>query len=257
LLGGFGNGHADVSADVSSYTDLITSEYANQPNFVAAVAALCQGQADNQAILAGLAQLFDIDVAVGSQEDAVGLWVGRSRQLLEPLAGVYFSFDVAGVGFDQGTWIGPFDPTTGLVSLSDDAYRTYLQFGVASNQWDGTIPGIYAALNIIYPPGSGVVPLICDNGNMTMTVVVIGSTDAVTDALFEDGLLVMRPDGVEIAGIYVDQKGPVFCFDAEGPNVAGFDVGYWLGTAFDSMEQLTTPDGTPITTPDGTPVTTP
>ncbi|MGC7970039.1 DUF2612 domain-containing protein, partial [Salmonella enterica] len=66
---------------------------------------------------------FDLDQAIGVQLDAVGEWVGISRNITVPLAGVYFSFDIAGLGFDQGVWKGPFDPDTGLTTLDDDTYR--------------------------------------------------------------------------------------------------------------------------------------
>ncbi|MEK6319934.1 MAG: DUF2612 domain-containing protein, partial [Burkholderia gladioli] len=104
-------------ADLDDYTSLITSEHQPQPRFMALVGALVSPLVDQMNVVASMPALFDLDNAVGDQLDKVGEWVGLSRQVSTPLTGVYFSFDIVDLGFDQGTWKGPFDPDTGLVSL--------------------------------------------------------------------------------------------------------------------------------------------
>jgi hypothetical protein len=219
-----------MTALITDYTSLITSEHADKPNFMAMVSLLAQWAVDRRNLLASIPGLYDIDTAVGQQLDRVGEWVGISRNLSLPLTGVYFSFDTAGLGFDQGTWQGPFDPTTGLVALPDDQYRILLYATIAANNWDGTVPGAYVAWSTVFAP-LGYSILIADNQNMTMDVVLVGpAPDAVTLALFTGGYLNLRPAGVGISNYYLPTvpDTPVFGFDAENSGISGFDVGAWV-----------------------------
>jgi hypothetical protein len=219
-----------MTAQLTDYTSLITSEHQSAPRYMAMVSLLAQWAVDRRSLLASIPELYDIDTAVGQQLDRVGEWVGVSRKLSLPLTGVYFSFDAAGLGFDQGTWLGPFDPTSGLVSLPDDQYRILLYATIAANNWDGTVPTAYTAWNTIFAP-LGYSILIEDNQNMTMDVVLVGpSPDAVTLALFTGGYLNLRPAGVGINNYYLPSVpgSPVFGMDVETASIAGFDVGGWV-----------------------------
>jgi hypothetical protein len=218
-----------MAAQLSDYTSLITSEH-QQPKFLAMVSLLAQWAVDRRNLLASIPGLYDIDVAVGQQLDRVGEWVGISRNLPLPLTNVYFSFDADGLGFDGGTWKGPFDPTTGLVALPDDQYRILLYAKIAANNWDGTVPGAYTAWNTIFAP-LGYSILISDNQDMTMDIVLVGpQPDAVTLALFTGGFLNLRPAGVGINNYYLPSvpDSPVFGFDVETSAISGFDVGGWV-----------------------------
>lgn len=214
--------------NVARYTDLITSEHEDKPKFLATLVALVTGAADITNMISTMPALYDLDVAAGVQEDTVGLWVGKSRQLVEPLAGVYFSFDTVGLGFDEGTLMGPFDPVDGLVSLPDDAYRTLLRATIAANNWDGTIPMAYSAWDVLFGTSSFIL-IIQDNGNMSMTVGFLGDPpDAVTTRLIETGqLLSLRPAGVLIDAYVIPSipDTPLFGFDVEDSAISGFDVG--------------------------------
>ncbi len=216
-----------MTGDVSRYTGLITSEHADKPKFVATVAASVQPFADVLATLTALPAAFDIDQAVGTQLDIVGLWVGVSRQLLEPLTGVYFSFDTIGLGFDQGTWQGPFDPTSGLVSLPDDAYRALLYATIGSNQWDGTIPGAYGVWQLLF--GSSERILIQDFGDMSMlTALMDKSANATINALFTTGAIRLKPAGVQlITAVPSVALAPLFGFDVQNASISGWDSGCW------------------------------
>lgn len=137
-------------AQLTDYTDLVTSEHSDKPRFMATLSAVAQCFVDLQNGLIDIPDEFDLDNAVGVQLDAVGLWVGISRKVNTPLAGVYFSFDTSGLGFDQGVWQGPFDPTTGVTSLDDDTYRLLLRAKIGANHWDGTLGTSAAILNAIF-----------------------------------------------------------------------------------------------------------
>jgi hypothetical protein len=220
-----------MSADITPYTNLVTSEHYGKPNFMASVSALVQPCADEALQVAEIIALYDLDVAVGSQLDTVGQWVGQSRDLESPLVGVYFSFDTYGVGFDQGVWIGPYDPVDGLVVLADPEYRTLLRARIAANQWDGTIPTAYAVWSIIFANEPFTI-LIQDNDDMSMAFILLPTSstpDAVILLLFAGGYFDLRPDGVQVLGHFTSSiyGAPVFGFDTENQVIAGFDVGAW------------------------------
>jgi len=216
---------------MSQYTDLVTSEHADKPKFMAAVDALSGGQLATQASTLSFVSKFDLDAAEGQQLDVLGEWIGRSRYLEVPLIGVYFSFDTAGVGFDEGTWRGPFDPITGLEVLPDDSYRVLLRAEIARNQWNGTIPSAYEFLDPVFPTREVIVQ---DNGDMSMTIGILGSAplDAVSIALLTKGYLSVKPVGVRITDYLQpsDLATPFFGMDAANDSIAGFDTGSWPTT---------------------------
>lgn len=214
---------------MSAYTGLITSEHSDKPKFVAMVGFLTGIIADISAIIQSMPTDFDLDAAVGAQLDAVGVRVGQTRNLTTPLTDVYFSLDMVGLGLDESVWLGPYDPTTGLVALPDDAYRTLLRAVIAANNWDGTIPGAYAVWSILFPDR---IILIQDNGDMTMDVILMDpSPDSITKALLTGGYLSLRPAGVGVRNyILPSVAGPIFGLDVQNENMAGVDFGVW-GTA--------------------------
>lgn len=91
---------------MSKYTELITNYHATKPKFLAHVDLMTRPLIDVAAATRGLITAFDIDSAVGVQLDILGLWIGRSRVVSQPISGVYFSWDTDGLGYDQGVWRG-------------------------------------------------------------------------------------------------------------------------------------------------------
>ena len=213
-------------ASSTDYTQLIPSENAAKPKFTAMVAAVtgCFADANNSA--QSIEAAFDLDTAAGAQLDSIGRWVGASRYVSAPLSGIYFAFDTAGLGWDQGSWKGPYDPSEGLQGLDDATYRTLIRAKIAANHWDGTVASLLAILGVIFTD-----PLtttyVVDNQDMTMTIGMVGSTpSAINMALLTGGYLVPKPSGVRIiyGGV---TPGPVFGFDTSTSLIAGFDVGVW------------------------------
>jgi hypothetical protein len=185
------------TGNMLTYLSRVTSEHRNQPKFIATLVATLQPLIDIQAFLNQLYSQFDLDNAVGAQLDQVGLWIGFSRTLKIPLASVFFTWDTAGLGWDQGAWFGPFDPTTGLVMLSDVTYRAVLQLKVAYNATNGTNQAISAILLNIFPTlFPGVTIKYVDGQNMTMAYTMTGSYTPLIKQLFLQGLLTVRPMGV-------------------------------------------------------------
>lgn len=214
---------------VSDYTSLITSEHNQRPNFTAMISAIAAGSVDGQNLLASFVSLFDLDQAVGQQLDCIGQWVGVTRNLAVPLTGVYFSFDTAKVGFDQGSWFGPGNPIANLITLPDDSYRILLRGQIAANQWDGTVPGAYHIWSLAFQLNQFAV-LIQDNQDMSITIIFLTQIlSAVVKALLLNGLLIARPAAVRITGYFQPSgPGPVFGFDSTNPNIKGFDQGSWI-----------------------------
>lgn len=239
-----------MSADITPYTGLITSEHRDQPRFLALVSALVQPLADITALIDGLPQAFDLDTAIGAQLDVVGQWVGRTRNLKTPITGVFFSLDTAGVGFDQGIWWSPYTPTTGIEVLPDDQYRLILRARIMNNQWDGSLEQAYAIIDSIFLSGNAPsprlgstfiigqsplgytpiqLPFIQDNADLSMLVGLSRKVpDALTLAMLTQGLLNVRPAGVQVSAYYtVTANAPMFALDIENDTFSGFDAGAW------------------------------
>lgn len=225
---------------MSKYTDLITNYHAGKFKFVAHLDLSTRPLTDASTALQGLVTAFDIDSAVGVQLDVLGEWIGRNRVVSQPIAGVYFSFDTEGLGWDQGVWQGPYDPDAGYTSLSDDTYRIVLKAKIAINNWNGqndTLPLIIeTALE-----GSGLKMQIVDNQNMTISVWVFPEVDISRVSLellaaIRQGYLTVKAAGVWAGDIQTplietpSVGNRFFGFDMDNEYIAGFDDGAWEKT---------------------------
>ncbi|WP_322068008.1 MULTISPECIES: DUF2612 domain-containing protein [Burkholderia] len=225
-------------ADLDDYTALITSEHSDKPLFVAMTGMLAAPLVDLMNVLEGMPAQFDLDDAVGDQLDIVGEWIGLSRQVSTPLTGIYFAFDLDGLGFDQGVWKGPFDPDTGLVSLDNDTYRMTLRAKIAANHWDGTPGGAADILDMLAPAGSLV--FLEDHCDMSITIGVAGKQpSALYLALLKNGLLSLKSEAIRVNYAVTSVDGaPIFGFDMTNEYVAGFDAGAWSGDQLVSASEL-------------------
>lgn len=217
---------------LSDYTSLIPPQNASKPKFMATLAALVQPAIDIQTVASFLAAgAFDLDQAVGVQLDQVGLWIGRERSVTIPLSGVYFSFDTPNLGFDQGNWQGPFDPTSGITLLDDETYRLLLRAKILMNSWDGTTAVALQAINLLFSASPGTIVTLQDNQDMSMTVGVSGVVpSAALISMLQNDEFNIRPVGVSINNLITSiNTTALFGFDVESSSIAGFDVGSWSG----------------------------
>lgn len=214
-----------MAADLERFLALLASQHQNKPKLEAALSAAIEPVVENADLSATIPALFDLDLAVGDQLDKTGEWVGVTRYLQVPLTGVYFSFDTDGLGFDEGVWKGPTDPSTGLVALPDEAYRLLLRVRILNNQWDGSIDGAYEIWDTLFE-GTGLVVFIEDHGDLTMSLGLLGSPDALSKAMFLNGLLNVKPAGVRMKSLLFGEP-PLFAFDIDNEYFAGFDEGSW------------------------------
>lgn len=222
---------------MSKYTDRITNYHRGKPLFVEHVDLSTRPLTDVSAAMYGLISAFDIDDAIGVQLDALGEWIGRSRIVSQQISGVYFSFDTAGLGWDQGVWQGPYDPDAGYTSLSDETYRIILKAKIAINNWDGTNDSLPQILDTALA-GSGLRMQIVDNQDMTIGVWVFPETDISNVSLeliaaIRQGYLTVKAAGVYAGSISTPSVitpsagSKFFGFDLENQYIAGFDDGAW------------------------------
>lgn len=215
---------------VDSYIGLITSYHRGRPRFVDMMRSILSPVVAATSGIRCLPASFDLDRAVGVQLDQVGEWVGVSRRVTTPIAGVYFSFDVPSLGFDLGFWQGPYDTDVGITLLDDETYRTLLRARIASNHWDGTLQSAKDALALIFPGGDTRL-FIVDNGDMTMTFGVAGVIPSlVLIALLSEDYIPLKPEGVRADYVITTvNELSVFGFDVDNEYIRGFDEGAWGG----------------------------
>lgn len=222
---------------MSKYTDRITNYHATKPKFFDHVDLSTRPFIDIARSMSGFISAFDIDTAVGVQLDILGLWIGCSRIVSQPISGVYFCWDTDGLGYDQGVWQGPYDPDSGYTSLSDDTYRIVLKTKIAINNWDGrndSLPPILDAATA----GSGLKMQIVDNQDMTISVWVFPEAD-ISDvsleliAAIKQGYLTVKAAGVRAGDIQTpsvetpSEGNRFFGFDMDNDYITGFDAGAW------------------------------
>jgi len=185
------------------YTTLITSQHADKPKFAAVVALTAGYWGSMRDLYRQIPALFDLDSAVGAHLDYVGEWVGLSRQLKAPIASAnYFSFDVAGLGWNQGNWKPGFASATQIAKLDDISYRAALRLKIAGNQWGGTL-GEFIGRQMLWEHAltPNVITYI-DNQNGTFSVQVTGPipSDFLKTAILQEQLF-PRPMGISLSSI--------------------------------------------------------
>ncbi len=212
---------------LSEYLDLITSQHRNKPKFsgvtASAVAplALCQGFIDTS-----LLRAWDLDTAIGKQLDHVAEWIGATRYIEQPLLDLYFTWDDRVItGWEHGYWQGKYDPSTGVIALGDDVFRTVLYAKIASNNWNGSRETMEGIWNSAFGDESTLA--VIDHQDMSITLYLQGFTNnPMLEFILKSGRIPLKPEGVRIRE-YIITKGAVFGFDSNSLAVRGFDIGYW------------------------------
>ena len=203
---GFGSGRYGLSdagpvfsLPVSYYLSLFTSQYRLAPNLNAWTMALLGPLDDITTCLGGMTEAFDLDTAVGSQLDTLGIILGQNRT----------------VGFQPSNGVSPV--------LDDTTYRTLLRAKIGFNQWSGLIGDLQPIWKSLFPTGTIV---IHDNQNMTALIVLTGAFTSILQDLIVNGYIVPRPETVEFT--YSFGQLPILGFDSNNALIAGFDSGHFL-----------------------------
>lgn len=208
------------------YLGLITSQHRGKPNFTAVLNVLTAPLVAAQAVLAEFSSSYDLDSAVGSQLDAVGEWIGTTRRLRAPIDNVFFSWDTAGKGWDEGYWKGPFVPAEGVAEMDDSSYRAALRLRVAVNHWSGQNQS-YRYLPVKLEGTNGNIITVVDNQDMSMRVVVLGIQPSLFFRLVvQQQELTPKPLGVRITG-YEYRNTPVYGHDFSDTLYDGMDRGFY------------------------------
>lgn len=198
-------------AGTLDYQNLVTSEHAPKPKFMALIAATTQGFVDLQAFLATLQIEFDVDSARWTQLDAIGVRVGLDRNLRATAPGIYVQA-----------------PPDGTTPLTDDDYRVLLRGKIGANQWDGTIDGAFTDLTGIFGD-TGSTLFMLDNQDMSMVIAVAGAVpDASFQAALAGGYMQVRPAAVQASYVFPTAPGgPLFGFGVDNEFIGGFSHGVW------------------------------
>jgi len=215
-----------MSYTVEYYQSLVTSEHQSAPNYMAWLGAMIEPLTVVQSVINNFVANFDVDTAIGAQLDIVGQWVGVSRVLETAITGVFFSFNVPGLGFNQGVWKGPFEGDE-ITLLPDDIYRIVIKFKILANKWDGSIPTAYADFATVFTGGESV--FIMDNQDMSMSIGLVGfNFNALGLAALQQGYFPFKPEGVRIKEYIIIPTGQkIFAFNLNGGLFGGFNSGYW------------------------------
>lgn len=218
-----------VSPTLDYYLGLIPSEHRDKPKFVATVTARVQPYVDLMATLARMIGLFNPN-ATGDQLDKFAEWVGANRNLQTPLQNVWFTWGTAGLGWGEGTILGPGDvEANGLAVLPDDSFQVLVKLVIAMNNWDGTVPGAYSIWQTVMGSDYGL--LYQDNQDQTILVVFTGLiTSVAIKALITGGYFNIVPAGVRIVEFAQPSVAntPVFGFGANNSTVGGWGTGCWI-----------------------------
>ncbi|MDU4960210.1 MAG: DUF2612 domain-containing protein [Sporomusaceae bacterium] len=180
------------------YLNLISSQHRDKPKYMAMLSALMQPSEDIFAVGVYLDDEFDIDNAVGKQQDILGHIVGQERTL-------------------------PFQPARGLSPVLDNyAYRQLLKAKIAKNTWKGRVEDLKETWLTLF----GKPIIIQDNQDMTIDVVVVGLFDQIVKDMILNGLIVPKPQSVGVNYAFADEA--VFGYDMETASIKGYDHADWM-----------------------------
>jgi hypothetical protein len=209
------------------YLKLITPQHRTAPKFVSHIDLITRTLSDIAQRTLQLNEAFSLDKAIGVQLDAVGEWIGLSRYVKTPIVGVYFSLDMDGIGFDQGSWKRRYDGDSGFTELDDETYRTLLRVKIEANHWDGS-GEVLARIYQRILPDSKTTLFFVDNQDMTMDVFMTGGViPEVIKAVIRQGYLNIKPEAVRVNNYINSAECGLFGFDIQNEYVAGFDIGGW------------------------------
>jgi len=184
-----------------SYLNLITSEFRDQPKYIAMLTSIFDQFVSVSNVLDYINKGLDVDSAQGAQLDIIGQYLGQSRKL---------SYNITGL--------------TG--ALNDDDYRFLLKAKIAQLAWDGTNGGIIKLWNELFP---GVEFTLVDNQDMTCDIIISSlSLSSIMIGLIEAGLIIPRPAGVKYEYSFVSET--LFAYDVDTEYFSGYDIGHWNGT---------------------------
>lgn len=191
----------------TDYSTLLTSEYIDQPNFVATVKLTANAIGDITALLQSLPAQFDLDNALGSQLDVDGQWIGFSRTVGGVLLVQFFGFadDATALTFGElgnpaigGRFYELGEDTSSTATLADPEYRLLLRAKILQNDWDGTVAEFEAAVADVI----GISTTVIDPGTNVVLIMPSAAVDGVLSQLLTTYDLLPRAAGVRYQFVF-------------------------------------------------------
>lgn len=174
----------------------IVSQYANSPHILGMIAAFDAEMDEEANLTAFYNMLWNVLTAEGWGLDVWGRIVVINRNL--QVSSRFFGFEEGLPDFDPFN-VSPFyagQGTTTTVRLTDDAYRQLILAKALANITYGSIPGINAILQLLFP-GRGAC-YVTDNQDMTMTYTFHFQPTPLELAIIETSNVLPRPSGVRV-----------------------------------------------------------
>lgn len=183
---------------LDGYLDLITSEHATKPKFIAYNKAYLEKLLSCTSLVEKFDEYFNLEKATGDQLDKIGYNVGIDRVL-------------------------PINDPDIPASLPDDLYRLVIKSKIQQNHWDGTMQGWYNIMQVMFPESAFDIQ---DNFDMTVNILIIDPNfDDTKIALLLNGYLLPKPSGVELVYTVVDSS--LFGWESNTQFIKGWDLGAW------------------------------
>ena len=192
---------------MTDYTTLLTSQYKNSPNLIQNVQLTANAIGDITALLQSLPAQFDLDVALGSQLDVDGQWIGFSRTIGGVLLVQFFGFadDATALTFGElgspsigGRFLELGEDTSSTATLADPEYRLLLRAKILQNDWDGSVAEFEAAIADII----GIPTTVVDPGTRVVLIMPSAAVDPVLSQLLTTYDLIPRAAGVRYQFVF-------------------------------------------------------
>jgi hypothetical protein len=155
---------------IDTYLDSVTSQHRDKPKFIAWLSATLNKTDDVYNCIKTFEDAFDLDKAIGVQQDVLGRMIGTNRVL----------------NIETDT-ISPV--------MENETYRLVQKAKIAQNNWDGSIPKIYELWDNMF---DNLKLQIIDNQDMSMTAVIFGSIKELNELLIANGYIVPKPSTVRL-----------------------------------------------------------
>jgi len=196
-IGEFAIGDSSIGTMQFDYTKTILSQYANSPILMGLIDNFSQcidptGKIENFQDF-----VWDVGSAVGYGLDVWGRIVGVNR-ILAISTTKYFGFSEATTISADPFGQSPFylgQHLTSNFALSDDGFRLLIYAKAAANIWDGSIPGLNAILQLLFP---GKIAYVTDGENMTMEYVFGWILSPLEGSIVLNSNVLPRPSGVSL-----------------------------------------------------------
>ena len=196
------------------YKNLLITQYFGKPKAQAEILMKSAKWEEIKDFLYSFLQAFDIDYAVGVQQDIIGKIIGRSRNVPSAIQKTYFGFDTSTLAegfadkFDEDRPSAPFyskySPTYSSLQLEDEEYRKWQKIKVKANHCSSKMVSDEKVTlqEIIQEAFDGEAYLV-DNYDMTVTINVNTGFDSDLLSLIQNLDILPVPAGVRIEYITV------------------------------------------------------